>query len=437
MKKLMENVINKITDHKAEADLIYSGSKSLKLSSQKGTLSEYKVSSSQILGIRVIKDSKVGIAYTEALDQDSLDFMIKEALNNAEMSEANPHEMILDQSGEISDVIKYQDESVSIDTKTKLAIEMETLVKGADKRVVAVPYNSFSENEVEQYYLSSRGRNTHFKDQSFSITSSALMEENGKKSSYYDYQSAHLFNELNPEKVRSTALTYAKDFLREESIPTGRYSIQFTEDCLKEMIGCFSNFFSAKAAIDKVNPWSQKLGEIVTSSDLNITDEPLYAKSYRISKFDSEGVERQSLSLVKDGVLTSFYHNSVTANKLATKTTGHASRGPGSSIGVSGTDIVITGKNIKVMPSRYLEIVQLDGLYSGANRVNGNFSAGVKGYLWENGERKVVFGNITLSGNMMDLLKKVEVTGTDLRASTDQSFFSQPLVFHDLSIAGS
>lgn len=437
MKKLMENVINKITDHKAEADLIYSGSKSLKLSSQKGALSEYKVSSSQILGVRVIKDSKVGIAYTEALDNESLDFMIKEALANAEMSEPNPHEKILEQSGEISDVVNYKQESISIDTKTKLAIEMETLVKVADKRVVAVPYNSFSENEVEQYYLSSRGRSTYFKDQSFSITSSALMEENGKKSSYYDFQSTHLFSDLTPEKVRKTALSFATDFLKEESIPTGRYPIKFTEDCLKEMIGCFSNFFSAKAAIDKVNPWSQKVGEMVASPDLTFTDEPLYSKSYRISKFDSEGVERRSLSLIKDGVLHSFYQNSVTANKLSTKTTGHASRGAGSSIGVSGTDLVITGKNIKAMPTRYLEIVQLDGLYSGANRVNGNFSAGVKGYLWENGEKKVIFGNITLSGNMMDLLKNVEVTGSDLKASTDLSFFSQPLIFHDLSIAGS
>ena len=78
----------------------------------------------------------------------------------------------------------------------------------------------------------------------------------------------------------------------------------------------------------------------------------------------------------------------------------------------------------------------MDGLYSGANRVNGNFSVAVKGYFWENNQKVMTFGNITLSGNIVELLSRVEVTGDQLQSSTDQSFFSVPLIFHDLSIAG-
>lgn len=437
MKTIMEKVINKLTDKKAEADLIYSGSKNLKLSSFNGQLSEYKVSSSGILGVRAIKDGRVGIAFTEALDDSSLDFMIKEAIQNAETSEPNEHEKILPLSGSCLDIANYQSEPISIEEKTKLAIEMEMKVREADKRVVSVPYNSYSEGEFEQFYLSSRGRWTEYKDRSFTITSSALMEENGKKSNYYDFQSRHHFRELTPEHVRETALFHAKNLLRESSIPTGRYPVFFTADCLKEILDCFANLFSAKATIDKMNPWAQKIGSTVASQNLTISDQPLFEKSFRISRFDSEGVERKPLSLIENGELKSFYHNSVTASKMKTMTTGHASRGPSGSITVGGTDLVITGKNPVSMPGRYLEVIQLDGLYSGANRVTGNFSAGVKGYLWEGGERKVVFGNITLSGNIMELMKNVDVAGTTLQSSTDQSFFTVPLVFHDLSIAGS
>jgi predicted Zn-dependent protease len=98
---------------------------------------------------------------------------------------------------------------------------------------------------------------------------------------------------------------------------------------------------------------------------------------------------------------------------------------------------VIQGKNVKAPPARYLEIIQMDGLYSGANRVTGNFSAGVKGYIWEDGVRTSTFGNITLSGNLMELLNNVEVNGVNILSSRDQSFFSVPLMFNDLSIAGS
>jgi PmbA protein len=188
--------------------------------------------------------------------------------------------------------------------------------------------------------------------------------------------------------------------------------------------------------MDKVNPWANNLGEQVISKDISIVDSPDYAQSFRISKFDSEGVLQKPMALIQDGVLQSFLHNSVTANYFKTQTTGHASRGASSSLNVSGTHFLIQGKNQKPLPSKYMEVIQMDGLHSGANRVTGNFSVAVKGYLWENGQKTMTFGNITLSGNLMELLKNVEVVGEKVEASTDLSFFSVPLVFNELSIAG-
>lgn len=437
MKKIMEKVINQLTDHKAEADLIYSTSKALKMSAQNGNISEYKVSSSQVMGVRVIKDGRVGISYTESLDDESLQFMIKEALGNAEVSEPNPHENILQLSGEINDRADYPEEETHIDEKTKKTLELESLVKNADKRVVSVPVNALSENEYESFYMSSRGRFTSYADKSYSIVTSALMDENGKKANYYGYCIAHRYNELKWQDIVDKALFHSRNMLKEVTLPTGRYTVMFDPDNLKELIGCFGNFYSAKSAKDKVNPWSSKVGETVISKDLTIIDHPLYEDSFRTSKFDSEGVERKPLALVKDGILESFYHNSATAHYFGTTTTGHAARSAGSSLGISGTDLIIQGKNPKAMPERYLEVIQMDGLYSGANRVNGNFSVAIKGYVWEKGERKQTFGNITLSGNLPEMLNRVEVVGDKLGASTEKGFFTVPLVFHDISIAGS
>ena len=189
--------------------------------------------------------------------------------------------------------------------------------------------------------------------------------------------------------------------------------------------------------IDKVNPWALELGEEVISKDLSIEDLPLYKDAFRVNRFDSEGVERKPLALVKSGVLQSFYHNSSTAKALGTQTTGHASRGSSSSLNISGTNLVISGTNVKPMPPKYLEVIQMDGLHSGANRVTGDFSVAIKGYVWESGKKTMTFGNITLSGNLVELLKNVEIVGANLRSSTDHSFFSVPLMFHGLSIAGS
>lgn len=437
MKDLMERLIADIAKHGAESDLMFSSSKSLMMSAQNASLSQYKVTSAQILGVRVIKDGRVGISYTEALDEISLKNLVKEALGNAEISEPNVHEKILPESGHLSDEKMYTDPEVSIETKIAKALELETKVKEKDARVKAVPYNSYSENEYYSSYMNSRGRSTSYKDKIYSVTSSALMSENKKNASYYESHYAHSFNDLDWDKVTQNSLFHAGNLLQEESLVTGRYQIKFSEDCLQELMGCFANFYSAKSAMDKINPWSMKLGEQVISKDLSIQDCPLYEDAFRITRFDSEGVERHDLALIQNGVLKSFMHNSVTANYFGVKTTGHGSRGASSSIGVAGTHQLITGQNVKPMPSKYLEIIQMSGLYSGANRVTGDFSVAIKGYVWENGQRSTTFGNITLSANFMDIFNRVEIVGKDLVASTDRSFFSVPLVFFDISVAGS
>lgn len=437
MKHLMEKVINQITDQNAEADLMFSSAKTLKMSAQKNTISTYNVSSSQILGVRVIKDGRVGLSYTESLDDESLKLLVKQALQNAETTEINAHEKILDLAGTLEDELFLPEEEVSIAVKTEKALLLEDGVKKLDHRVTAVPYNSYSEQDYLSHYLSSRGRFTTYRDKSYSITSSAVMDENGKKSNYYDFHTAHVFNDLNFQKVIDTALFHSRNLLLEKTLPTGKYNVRFTEDSLQSLFNCFSNFYSAKSAMDQMNPWTNHIGSEVISKDLSIIDHPLFERSFRTSKFDSEGVERKPLSLIEDGVLKSFYHNSVTANHYKTQTTGHAARSASSPLGVYGTDLLIKGKNTKPLPEKYLEVIQMDGLYSGANRVTGAFSVAVKGYIWERGERVGTFGNITLSGKFMDLLRQVEVTGTDLMSSTDESFFSVPLMFYDISIAGS
>lgn len=437
MKTILERVISEVTDNKAQADVMLTTSKSLKMSVQNYLLSDYKVSSTQILGLRVIKDNKVGIAYTESLDDESLSTTIQQALENAETADENVYEQMMDLTGEIMDIkIPVMDE-VSTEDKIKNVLELEAHPKRLDKRVQAVPYNGYSEQDVDYHYLSSKGRYGLYNDESFSIWSSVLLSEGEKKATYYDFHQAHRFSELNWKKVVENSLFHAQQILQEKTIPTGKYPVILTTDALSNLLGVFAGVFSAKSVKDKTNPWADKLGGIVASADITIEDHPLFPKTFRISKFDDEGVERKALKLVQDGELKSFYHNSATANYFNTTTTGHASRSASSSLGISGTTLVITGKNAKPLPQKYLEVIQMDGLHAGTNRITGDFSLPVKGFVWENGERVQTFGNITLSGNFYEMLKNVEVGGEELLASTGQSFFSVPLVFNDLSIAGS
>ena len=89
-------VLDKVLEKGATGDLIIDESESLSLSAREGELEEYKISSSQVFGLRVIKDNKVGTAYSEASDLEALETMVDQAFTNASFAAEDEHEAIMD-----------------------------------------------------------------------------------------------------------------------------------------------------------------------------------------------------------------------------------------------------------------------------------------------------------------------------------------------------
>src|SRR5690606_2983718 len=135
MRQELNQVIDLIQKEGAQGDLIFSTAKSLKLSSQNGEISEYKVSISQVVGVRTIKEGRVGISYSESMDRESLKLMVMESLKNGEVTESNPWERILPTSGEIQDEMDYPEEEIDVSAKIKRAQELESRIRKSDFRV--------------------------------------------------------------------------------------------------------------------------------------------------------------------------------------------------------------------------------------------------------------------------------------------------------------
>ncbi len=94
-KEIMETLVDIAQKSGARSsDVVFSAGKSLSMGAQDGELDNYKVSGSKIAGIRVIKDGKVGISWTEAFDRPSLESTVSKALENSRFGEVNEHETI-------------------------------------------------------------------------------------------------------------------------------------------------------------------------------------------------------------------------------------------------------------------------------------------------------------------------------------------------------
>lgn len=439
-KAFVEKVIN-IADSKeiSGCDVVLSEGKSFSTSVQNNEIDKYEVSGSKILGIRVIKDQKIGLSYTEDFSDESLEIVVNKAIENSKFSKVNEHEVIANDNK--SESVHELKKTQSVDAKDLIELNknLESEMKKRDSRVAAVPYNGVSEYESRSIYMNSFGRTCIEDDYSISCYTSALIKDADKNSLHYQGAVALDFNSLDYKKCIDESFYHAKEWLDAGPIKSGKYPVIFATDQLQSMFGAFQNIYSAKARFEKTNPMADNLGKEIFSKMLNIIDSPNYAQALFHTPFDSEGYERDDIELVKNGVFSNFFHNSVTSKQFNEKNNYRASRGARSPLSVSGTHMVIgagSSEQKEVETGEYLKIFSMQGLHSGLNFMSGDFSFGASGYLMKDGEVTQAVNGITVAGNFYEMLLEIDCISKDVKANSSYGFFSPDIRFSQLTIAG-
>lgn len=425
------------------SDVVFSSGKSLSMSAQEGDLDSYKVSGSKIAGIRVIKDKKVGISYTEAFDSEALKDTVKKALENSSFGEVNEFEQIdylrdedIIHMGEVEQATKNE---WSPEQKIDLCLKLESESKAKDKRVAAVPYNGLSEASVEGYYLNSLGTFCYDFEHYITCYTSSLIKDGAKNSMFYQGTIAKHFDDLNWKMCVDDSYTHALNWLDAGPVKSGKYDIVFTIDEFQSLFGAFSGMFSGKRAKEQKNPMFEKLGKSIAHPELTITDSPMYRDALLKSPFDSEGYVGEDITLIEGGEFKNLLHNSATAKYFDVENSKRAARSARSPLGVSSTTMVINeGKSSEksLQEGEYIEIHQMQGLHSGLNFMSGDFSFGASGYLCKNGERVAPVNGVTVAGNFYKMLNNIASIGDKLHATTGRDFFSPLIRFSSLTIAG-
>lgn len=444
MDNLLKNKLEKIIDitkknGAQDCDAILSKGKSFSLSAQNAEIDKYKISGSQVIGIRAIKYSKVGISYTESLDDDALELAAKAAVENAINSEVSEGASISISEGEHIFESEFKTDNISTDEKIDFCLKLESEVKNTDSRVTTVPYNGFSESTGESYYLNHHGVFGYSSEYYMSCYTSALLAEGGNNSMHYHSQLGRKLKDLSIDECVKESLEHANNWLTAKALPTKNYDVIFTLDSFADFFSNFSNIYSGRGAMENTNPFAERIGKKIAHENFTLSDIPQYENAFFKSHFDSEGVKHRDLVLVKDGVLESFYHNSITAKHFNIETTAHASRGAKSNLGVGGTTKVISAGNMAendILSGEYFEVHSMQGLGSGSNAISGDFSFAASGYLCRDGKRVQPVKGVTVSGNFFKLLENVNLFGDTIKGTSDRSFFAPIIRFESVSVAG-
>ena len=120
--------------------------------------------------------------------------------------------------------------------------------------------------------------------------------------------------------------------------------------------------------------------------------------------------------VIERGVLKSYLLNTYTALKLGLKTTGNASRGLAGAAGVGPGNFYIEAgsRSEGDLIAGVRQGLYVTELIDSANTVTGDYSSGAAGLWIENGELTYPVSEITIAGNMKQMLMNLEQVGANL-----------------------
>src|ERR1035441_2368751 len=226
-------------------------------------------------------------------------------------------------------------------------------------------------------------------------------------------------------------------------VPTQRVPIVFAPEVARSLIGSIFEAASGSAIWRSASFLTGKLGEQIAASNLTIVDDnvmllPNGAGGFGSSPFDGEGLPSRRTVVVEGGVLRNYLLNTYAARKLGMKSTHNASRGLAGAPGIGPGNLYVEPGTLtpeevfRDIPAG-LYVTSLMGF--GVNTVTGDYSRGAAGQWIENGELTYAVEEITVAGNLAQLLLNITAIGNDLEFRG--AIASPTLRIDGMTIAGS
>jgi PmbA protein len=219
-----------------------------------------------------------------------------------------------------------------------------------------------------------------------------------------------------PDAVGARAGVRAVARLNPGRIASGTMSVIFDPRVGNSLIGPLIGAITGPAITRKASFLLDAKGQRILPAGLSIIDDPHRLRGLRSRPFDGEGLPTAKKRLVDDGVLMDWLLDSASARQLGLAPTGHATRGGGGSPGAGASNVHLEGgtatpRELMGDVMRGLYVTELIG--HGVNPVTGDYSRGASGYLIENGSVTQAVAEITIAGNLRDMLARI-VAADDL-----------------------
>jgi len=414
-------------------EIFIANSETINVESKNDILSFAKQEIEKGVGIRIIKDNKIGFAYTT--DLDKIYETAQKALDNAKLNK-------LDENYEFAHVEKVTDVKGTYDARyDDLSLDecckfLENIIERTKDNDCNVTSAGFSASKGEELIINSNGVSIYDKGTGFSGGLSVYIEKDGQYAASYDYNSSrHL--DLEYEKLTDDACKLVHDSLNPKTIETKNCDVILDYYAASGLLSTFIQGFNSENVLRGRSILHDKINTEITDSNLTIIDNPLLENAMGTSKCDGEGTASKKTTLVEDGVLKSFLYDIYTANKSGCESTSNGYRASYlTTPDVSPSNLELKFKNSIGLDEIDSGIITTNVLGAHtANPISGDFSVELSNaFTIENGEITDGVKKAMISGNIYELMKKCESIESEIKQKG--SFIIPKIMIHDLKVIG-
>ena len=433
MKKIYDFGYDILNNYKSfnidDVEVITSESISLSVKSRQQKLENIERSENFNIGINIYKDKKKATISSNNIDST-------DAKEYLEKGSAMVKSMPIDEYSGLADKKDYASEieNLELEDTTQLSekqlLDQALLAEDAmlkNKKITNTEgaTRSFSKNTYN--IINSKGFNAKYSKTFHSISSIAIAGSDTNMQRDYEYSAAtHASDLLLAEKVGSLAAKRAASRLNSKKIKSCTLDVIFEPRVAKSILSSFCSCASGTSIARGTSFLNNKLNTTVFKKNINITNNPKLKRGIGSAPYDSSGIKTENISIIQDGIFKNYFLNIRSARQLRMAINGNSS--PSNLILNKGDqDIENIIKNIK---NGFL-VTEMLGM--SFNPINGDYSRGATGFKIENGEIAYPVSEVTIAGNLAEMLKNL-IPANDLKINDNIN--SPSILIEGMTLAG-
>ena len=361
-----------------------------------------------------------GSATTGDLSPQAIEDTVKAACNIAKFTGEDKYagladaDMMLSDNVDNSDLDLYHPWDLSAEQAIEITRECEAAALGFDKRIINSDGASISTYSGIGLIANTNGFTGIMPSSRHSLSCSVIGQEAGQEQGDamqrdYWYSSTRVRAELeSPEAVgkKSAERTLAR--LGGKKISTRKANVLYSPEMSRSIIGHFTSAIGGGSQYRKSTYLLDCIDEKVFPDFIRLHEQPHLKQAFGSSYFDKEGVATSNRDVVIDGVVQNYIMGSYSARQLGLKSTANSG-------GTHNLTLDSTGQSfeelLKMLGTGFY-ITELIG--SGINGITGDYSRGAAGFWVENGEIQFPVEEVTVAGNLKDMLQNIVAVGTDV-----------------------